>query len=88
MDKKEKIALIAAAHSLKPVVMIGQKGLTSNVVAETDQALNIHELIKVKVAADDKEARSAIIHELCSTLNANSLSLLGNVAIIYRKRPE
>lgn len=88
MEKKQKLALIAAAHHLKPVVMIGQKGLTSNVIAETDQALNAHELLKVKVVAEDKEERQSIVHELCSTLNANPLSLIGNIAIIYRKKPE
>lgn len=88
MEKKQKLALIAAAHHLKPVVMIGQKGLTSNVIAETDQALNAHELLKVKVVAEDKEERQSIVHELCSTLNAIPLSLIGNIAIIYRKKPE
>lgn len=88
MDKKQKVALIAAAHHLKPVVMIGHKGLTNNVIAETDQALNAHELIKVKVSVDDKEERHAIMHELCSTLNAAPLNLIGNIAIIYRKKAE
>lgn len=88
MDKKVRAALIAKAHHLKPVVMIGYKGLTSNVIAETDQALNVHELIKVKVSADDKEERSTIMHELCSTLNAYPLNLIGNIAIIYRKKAE
>ena len=45
MDNKRKAGLIAAAHHLKPVVMIGYKGLTTNVIAETEQAINVHELI-------------------------------------------
>ncbi|HSX19528.1 MAG TPA: YhbY family RNA-binding protein [Gammaproteobacteria bacterium] len=88
MEKKEKLALIAKAHHLKPVVMIGNKGLTNNVIAETDQSLNIHELIKVKVSVDDKTQRHEIMHELCSALNATPLNLMGNIAIIYRKKPE
>lgn len=88
MDKKQKIELIAQAHHIKPVVMIGYKGLTNNVIAETDQALNSHELIKVKISVDDKEERQTIMHELCSTLNAKGLNLIGNIAIIYRKKPE
>lgn len=88
MDKKQRILLVAAAHQLKPVVMIGYKGLTNNVIAEADQALNTHELIKVKISVDDKEERQSIMHEMCSTLNATALSLIGNIAIIYRKKAE
>ena len=85
MNTKQKAALVAKAHHLKPVVMIGQKGLTDNVIAETELALTAHELIKVKVIADDKEQRSMIVGQICSTLNAEPLKLIGNIAIIYRK---
>lgn len=85
MDNKQKATLVGAAHHLKPVVMIGQKGLTSNVIAETEQALNTHELIKVKVTADDKQQRTEIINQLCAELSAEPLKLIGNIAIIYRK---
>lgn len=88
MEKKQRADLIAKAHHLKPVVMIGYKGLTNNVIAETDQALNVHELLKVKISVDDKEERQSMMHELCSTLNATPLNMIGNIAIIYRKRPE
>lgn len=88
MDTKQKSALIAAAHHLKPVVMIGYKGLTSNVIAETEQAINVHELIKVKVNVADKAERQEMIRELCAAINANFLSIIGNVAIIYRKKVE
>lgn len=85
MDNKQKAVLVGKAHHLNPVVMIGQKGLTANVIAETEQALNAHELIKVKVVADDKQLRTEIINQLCSELNAEHLKLIGNIAIIYRK---
>jgi RNA-binding protein len=86
MDTKQKKALVAAAHHLNPVVMIGQKGLTPNVIAETDQALTAHELIKVKITADDKEERTELMQKICSELNAEGLKLIGNIAIIYRKK--
>lgn len=85
MENKQKAALVAAAHHLKPVVMVGQKGLTTNVIAETDQALTAHELIKVRVSADSKEERSAMVQEMCVQLNATEIKLIGNIAIIYRK---
>jgi RNA-binding protein len=86
MNTKQKAALVAQAHHLKPVVMLGQKGLTANVIAETDQALTVHELIKIKIAADDKDERTAILEEICSQLNAEPLKLIGNIAIIYREK--
>ncbi len=85
MENKQKASLVAAAHHLKPVVMIGHKGLTTNVIAETDQALTAHELIKVKVGADDKEERAAMVQEMCAQLSATVVKLIGNIAIIYRK---
>lgn len=88
MDNKQKAALVAKAHHLNPVVMIGQKGLTPNVLAETDQALNAHELIKIKVVADGKEERQIIVEQICAELNAINLKLIGNIAIVYRKKDE
>lgn len=88
LDKKRRLALIAAAHHLKPVVMIGQKGLTTNVIAEADQALNIHELIKIKIIGEDKAERNEMMVELCNALQAEPLNLIGNIAIVYRKKPE
>lgn len=88
MDTKQKAKLVAAAHHLNPVVMIGQKGLTPNVMAETDQALNAHELIKIKVMADDKDAKTEMATQICTELNATLLKIIGNIAIIYRKSDE
>ena len=88
MHNKQKAALVAAAHHLKPVVMIGHKGLTDNVIAEAEQALVAHELIKVKVGVDGKDERTAIVTDLCTALSATLLKLIGNIAIIYRKNAE
>ncbi len=88
IDKKRRLALVAAAHHLKPVVMIGHKGLTSNVIAEADQALTAHELIKIRISVEDKDERQAMMDELCTALQAVALNLIGNIAIIYRKNPE
>lgn len=88
VDKKKRLELIAAAHHLKPVVMVGQKGLTNNVIAEVDQALNAHELIKVKIVAEDKAIRQEIMVEICNALQAQPLNMIGNIAIIYRKKPD
>ncbi len=88
MDNKQKAKLIADAHHLKPVVMVGQKGLTTNVLSETDQALTAHELIKVKIMAEDKTERTAIADQIGAELNTTVLKIIGNIAIIYRKNPD
>lgn len=88
MDNKQKAQLVGQAHNLNPVVMIGNKGLTSNVIAEADQALTAHELIKIKISADDKQQRLQIAEELCTALQAEYLKQIGNIAIIYRKNPD
>lgn len=82
-EKKRK--LISAAHSLKPVVMVGNQGLTENVITEIDRALFDHELIKIKISeAEDKAEKVAIANEICHRVKAECLRLIGNIAIFYR----
>lgn len=88
MNSKEKAALVAKAHHLNPVVMIGQKGLTEGVVKETDVALIAHELIKVKIVANDKQERSDMAQKLSDDTNATLLNTVGNIAILYRKKED
>lgn len=88
MDTSFKKTLKAQAHHLKPVVLLGAKGLTDAVVAETDIALNAHELIKVKINGAEKEDRIAMANSLCQQLSADLVQMIGNTAIIYRKKQE
>jgi RNA-binding protein len=83
-----KQSLRAKAHHLKPVVLLGAKGLTEAVVIETDIALQAHELIKVKINGAEKEDRIIIANSLCDKLGAGLVQLIGNTAILYRKRKE
>lgn len=72
------------AHGLKSMLQTGSKGLTDAVVAEIDSALEHHELIKVKVAAEDREARDAMVVDLAERCGAALVQRIGNVAILYR----
>lgn len=85
MDTSFRKSLKAQAHHLKPVVLLGAKGLTEAVVAETNVALLAHELIKVKINGAEKEDRIIIANDLCQQLSAELVQLIGNTAIIYRK---
>ncbi|MGL5742383.1 MAG: ribosome assembly RNA-binding protein YhbY [Legionella sp.] len=88
MDDSLKKSLKAQAHHLKPVVLLGAKGLTEAVTAETDIALLAHELIKVKINGAEKEDRILMANELCQQLEAELVQMIGNTAIIYRKHED
>lgn len=77
--------LKAQAHHLKPVVLLGAKGLTTAVIEETNVALVAHELIKVKINGAEKADRQTMATELCQALQAELVQLIGNTAVIYRK---
>jgi RNA-binding protein len=75
----------AIAHSLKPVIIVGDKGLTENLQEELDRALNDHELIKIKVASQDREARQQAVAELCAGAKAEVVQTIGKIAVILRR---
>jgi RNA-binding protein len=75
-------------HPLKPVVMIGDAGLTDNVATETDRALQDHELIKVKVRAADRDDRDRMIDELARRTGSALVQRVGHVAVLYRPNAE
>lgn len=88
LNPKIKQQLKARAHHLKPVVLLGQHGLTEAVLKEVDIALAAHELIKVKYATLDREERLAAFTSMCESLKADCVQTIGNIAIIYRKKEE
>ena len=86
-QQKKKFRTIG--HSLKPVVTIAEKGFTENVRLELDRALEDHELVKVKVAAGDRDAKNAIRDEVTEALGAECVQQIGHVLLLYRaaKKP-
>lgn len=76
------------AHPLKPVVLLGAKGLTEAVQNEINVALEAHELIKVRVNAIDRKERDAMIAEICETQQALLVQQIGHLAVLYRKRKD
>jgi RNA-binding protein len=82
----ERRALKRLAHHLEVVVRTGNAGVTDAVIAEADQALTHHELMKVRVLAAERKDRDAMIEELCKRLGAALVQRIGHVATIYRPR--
>ncbi|MES2580081.1 MAG: ribosome assembly RNA-binding protein YhbY [Pseudomonadota bacterium] len=84
LSTKQIAHLRGLAHSLNPVVMIGNNGLTESVLKEIELNLNAHELIKVQVAGDDRDARKALYLEVCTKTNAVAVHHIGKQLIFYR----
>ena len=76
------------AHDLKALLQIGNKGVTPAFLAELDAVLEQHELVKVKVAGEDREARDAMISELAEKADAALVQRIGHTAVLYRPSKE
>jgi len=76
------------AHTLKPVVMVGQHGLKESIITEVDIALDVHELIKVKISVGDREARDEIIQQIVDRSSAELVQRIGNMAVLFRRNSE
>ena len=79
--------LKARAHPLEPVALIGNKGLTDDVVNEVERALAAHELIKVRAPGLDRGARQQAFQALCERTGAAPVQSIGKVFVLYRKKP-
>ena len=88
LSSAERKALKAKAHKLDPIVLIGAKGLTDEVVKEVDLALKAHELIKVRAATLERNAREAAMQTLCERTGAQPVQSIGKVLVLYRKNDE
>lgn len=84
----QKTALKRRAHDLKPVVLLGQHGLTEAVLLAIDEALDVHELIKIKLAGVEKDQVDAAQQGICEPLRAEMICHIGHMLVIYRKRPK
>ncbi len=88
LTPKQRQHLKARAHKLKPVVIIGNKGLTDNVKNEIDRALTDHELIKIRIHAEDRDQREEILNEIIATTHAAKVQLIGGMGTIYRQKKD
>lgn len=85
LTNKQKQFLKAKAHELKPVVLLGGNGLTEGVVAEIDNALSFHELIKVKVPTEDREQKVLIMDAIIRETKADKVQVIGKTLVLFRQ---
>lgn len=86
LEPELRKSLRARGHSLKPVVMLGERGLAESVVAELEIVLETHELVKVRLPATDRDARTQLAAELLEVTGATQVQSIGRIVLIYRKR--
>jgi len=85
ITKIQQKFLRSKAHHMKPVLWIGQNGLTESVTAEIEIALGHHELIKIKLRVGDKELRNKMIGDICQATHSTQIQSIGNIVSIYRR---
>lgn len=83
----ERRALRARAHQLRPVVMVGNAGLSPKVVREINANLTSHELIKIRVLGDDRAIRKNLVTDICEATGAEPVQQIGKIIVIFRPRP-
>ncbi len=88
MNAADKKQLKSRAHALKPVVIVGQSGLSETVLAEIELALNHHELIKVKIRSTDRQTHKQLSQKICTATGAELIQSIGQIIVIYRENPD
>ncbi|MFT8212087.1 MAG: ribosome assembly RNA-binding protein YhbY [Symbiopectobacterium sp.] len=88
LSNKQKQHLKSLAHPLKPVVMLGNNGLTEGVLAEIKQSLKHHELIKVKIATEDLDTKALIIEAIIHETGTCNVQVIGHALVLYRPTKE
>jgi len=86
LEPTQKRELRALAHKLKPVVIVGAASLTSAVIEEIDRSIEHHELMKVRINAGDRNARTEMVTRICDETRSELVQIIGHVATLYRKR--
>lgn len=88
ISEKQRRYLKVLAHHLNPVVIVGQHGLTENVLKEAALALDSHELIKMRINAADRQERKEMIDSIVEKTGAGLIQVIGHVAVFYLPNPK
>jgi RNA-binding protein len=88
LSPAERKLLKARAHALKPVVAVGNDGLSAAVLKEIETSLKAHDLIKIRVAGDDRDARQLMLGGICHNTGASPVQHIGKILVVYRENKE
>jgi RNA-binding protein len=84
LTNNQKKFLRSKGHALKPVVMVGQHGLSESVLAELESSMNKHELLKIKIRTEGKDEKQKMIDKIIEFSQSHLVQVIGNVMVIYR----
>ena len=88
LDNKTIKRLRQVAHHLDPVISVGDQGISESLIAETERALNDHELIKVKIHSEDRQDRKLLGSGLAEACRAEVIQTIGKITVLFRRNPE
>jgi RNA-binding protein len=88
LTEQQKRAFRARGHGLKPVVSIGNAGLSAAVIREIDLSLAHHELMKLRIGSADRDARRKLIDAVCKACRAELVQAIGHIALLYRENQD
>jgi len=88
LNKRQTKFLRTLAHDQKPIIWVGQQGLMGSVMDEVENALNHHELVKIKLRVEDREERDQIIESICQQTKAVNIQQIGNTVTLFRRNLE
>ncbi len=89
MTSKERAALRAKANPLEPIIQIGKEGISDNLIAQIDDALDTRELIKIRVHLETApEAPRAFADKVAAATQAEVIQVIGGVIVLYREADE
>jgi RNA-binding protein len=88
MENSTRKQLKQIAHHLDPVIIVGEQGISEPLIAETQRALSDHELIKVKIQAEERETRRAMGQQLAEACQAEVVQTIGKITVLFRRNPE
>lgn len=88
LTNAQKRHLKALAHARRPIVIIGDNGVTPAVLREISSGLDHHELIKIRINAHDRATREAMVREICATAEATLIQRIGHIATLFRRNLE
>jgi len=84
LTNNQKKFLRSMGHTLKPIVMVGQHGLSESVLAELESTMTKHELLKIKIRAEGRDEKQQMISQIVEASHAHLVQVIGNVMVIYR----
>jgi RNA-binding protein len=85
LNVKQRQHLKALAHHRKPVVQVGNAGITAAVIMEIEVALGHHELLKIRLPGIERDIRNEMLKKICEATGADAVQEIGRVAVIYRR---